>query len=684
MLPATGEDILNIEKELNPEQAKAVTTIDGPVLVLAGAGTGKTRVITFRIAYMLQNGIAPEDILGLTFTNKAAREMKERLAQLIDGDAARRVTLGTFHSFCIRVLRQEIKVLNYTANFTVADEVDQRGLLKQATAELGFSGSTINQKRLSAYISNAKNALHTPDQAALLADGMEETRQAAVYRKYQELLENQNMIDFDDMLMLVVTIFQQYPKILEKYRQRYRYVMVDEYQDTNDAQFTLLQMLVEKHRNICVVGDDDQSIYGWRGANISNILDFPHIFAPTTQIHLEQNYRSTNKILQSANAVIAANSNRYSKNLWSNRGDGENITVVGHADAETEATFIADYIMELKKQYPQLQYQDFALLYRSNHLSRVLEQSLRRAGIPYRLVGGQEFFKRKEVKDAVAYLKLIINPQEDQSLLRILGTPPRGLGSKAVNRLKELQQVAFLSFTKLLDDSAFLDSISSKAARAAKEFTATLAQYRKIFREPGDLGSKVVDYLTDIGYLHGLQRIYKDIKDAEKRQDNVLEFISAITDFEKKSDQPPLLSEYLESYALLEENDRTADDEEHHNSVTLSTIHASKGLEYPVVFLPALEKNIFPHERSLQEENLEEELRLFYVAITRARDRLIISHCKERTQRGQTLRQLPSPFLSHLPEKFCDRTKADELIQPLNELELQDGISQIIAMLECD
>jgi superfamily I DNA/RNA helicase len=675
---------MNIKNELNPEQGKAATTINGPVLVLAGAGTGKTRVITFRIAYMLDQGILPEHILGLTFTNKAAKEMKERLAQLVNAEAARQVTLGTFHSFCIKILRKEIRALNYTTSFTVADDTDQRGLVKQAMAELGFNSEMIDPKSISSYISDLKNRLITPEHAARIADGVVDARKAAVYRGYQELLENQNMIDFDDMLMFVVKIFDENPDVLKRYRTTYQYVMVDEYQDTNDAQFKLLKMLVEKHQNLCVVGDDDQSIYGWRGANISNILDFPQMFNHTTEIRLEQNYRSTNNILASANAVISGNSNRFDKKLWSDRGDGEKVKLIKNSNADSEAQFIADYIEELKANNSRLKYSDFALLYRSNHLSRVLENVLRRSSIPYRLVGGQEFFKRKEVKDAVAYLKLIVNPKEDQSLLRILGTPPRGLGNKAVNRLKELQHVAFMPFSELMADGAFLDSMSTAARKSASEFSACLKKHQNIFREPGMLTQKVRNYLDEIGYLHGLQRIYKDIKDAQKRQDNVLEFMSAILDFERNADQPPTLAEYLESYALLEENDRTDDEEDNNNSVTLSTIHASKGLEYPVVFLPAMEKNIFPHERSEMEKRLEEELRLFYVAITRAKDHLIISYSSERTQRGRSSRQRPSPFLENLPEELCDSCNPDELIKPMDEMAMRDGISQIIAMLNND
>ena len=423
-----------IAKLLNPEQRDAVKMINGPVLVLAGAGTGKTRVITFRIAHMIDEGIDPKNILGMTFTNKAAREMKERLANLVDPEKAQNVTIGTFHSFCGKVLRKEIKKLHYLPNFSIIDDSDQNGLIRQAAAALGYAKNEVPVPLVKNYISNMKNQLCFPKQAKKLADHDEnhdKLRFSRVYTEYQNLLETQNMVDFDDMLLLVYEIFEKFPEVLKKYQGIYKYLLVDEYQDTNDVQFAIIEQLTKEHQNLCVVGDDDQSIYGWRGANIDNILDFDKKYPDVKAVKLEQNYRSTSKILKAANFVIGKNAKRHSKNLWSAQGEGENLLVVKTSDAEVEADFIADYIAQIMGDQAGRSYDDFAILYRSNHLSRQIELALRKAAIPYRMVSGQEFFKRKEIKDAVAYLKILANPKDDQSLLRVLNLPPRGFGEKS-------------------------------------------------------------------------------------------------------------------------------------------------------------------------------------------------------------------------------------------------------------
>lgn len=672
--------ISNILGQLNPEQREAVCRIDGPVLVLAGAGTGKTRVITYRIAYMLANGISPENILGLTFTNKAAVEMKGRLAALIGLEKAVKVTLGTFHSFCIRLLRKEIGKLNYLPCFTVADEGDQSGLIKQAASSIGLSKDD-SIADFATYISRMKNKLLNPAEAAASANHDKDGLRADVYAEYQRLLVNQNMIDFDDMLFLTYRIFDEFPDTLKKYQDIYRYLLVDEYQDTNDVQFTIIDQLCRKHRNICVVGDDDQSIYGWRGANIENILNFPKIFHDVKEIKLEQNYRSTNTILTAANAVIAANSVRYKKNLWSDKGKGRNVIQVNATNAETESTFIAEYIKQEMSEHQNLKYRDFAILYRSNYLSRQLEQSLRSASVPYTLVGGQEFYKRKEIRDAVAYLKLIVNPREDQSLLRILNLPPRGMGDKAVEKLKALKNAVFVPLCDILGDDAFIKSLSGKAASAAIALNECLKNYREIFASPGQLSMKVNNFLNDCDYLTGMKKIYKDHDDAEKRMENVYEFISAIASFERKNQNPVTLMEYLEAYALLEENDRTKDNGEDDDSVTLTTVHAAKGLEFNYVFVVAMERDIFPHERSIDENNVEEELRLFYVALTRARHQLLLTHTEVRMTRGFESYRYPSPFLKLLPEEIVSETTPDQLIKIMSDDDVLSGIENILSIL---
>lgn len=667
-------DRQNILRGLNNEQREAVKTIEGPLLVLAGAGTGKTRVITFRIAWMLAQGIQPEKILALTFTNKAAHEMKERIAELVSEPQAKKLTVGTFHSFCIRVLRQEIKRLNYLPNFTIADASDQEGIIKQAMAMAGYSAvEDISAFRVAAYIGKQKNQLVDYRAARKQADNDAEARMAYVYEHYQTLLETQNMLDFDDMLLLAHELFSRFPEVLEKYRERYHYILVDEYQDTNYAQFRVVKLLCGGRNNICVVGDDDQSIYGWRGADVGNILKFPEIFPGTVQVKLEQNYRSTNNILKAANAVISTNAERFEKKLWSVHGDGDSIWVVPGKTNEAEAAFIADYILQ-ERSAMGLEFRDFAILYRSNHLSRLFELALRKAGIPYRLVGGQEFFQRKEIKDAAAYLKLLVNPLEDQSLLRILSVPPRGLGDKAVNRLKELKAAAFLPFTSLLKENAFLHSLAPNSAAEARALADCMEKYHARLAAPGNLAEKVRNYLTDVGYYNGLQKIYKNIEDSKKRQENVEEFLNAIAEFEHKAESPPTLMDYLESYSLLEENDRTEEPGDG-NAVTLSTVHAAKGLEYPFVFLAALERNIFPHERSVEEGNMDEELRLFYVALTRAKLRLVITFCRMRAMHGRISNQTPSRFLGLLPEGIAEKKDPEDLLRYASNEEMDKFFS---------
>ena len=666
---------------LNPEQAAAAGTIDGPVLVLAGAGTGKTRVITYRIAYMLRSGIPPEQILGMTFTNKAAREMRERLASLVDAAVARRVTLGTFHSFCIRILRREIAKLGYLPAFTIADDSDQQGLLKQAAGALGCAQGEFPLSTVQAMISGWKNRLIQPEEARRSADTTFESVAAQIYEEYQLLLEMQNSLDFDDMLMLVYRLFTEHPDVLERYRDHYRYLLIDEYQDTNAAQFTIVKQLAGDRRNLCVVGDDDQSIYSWRGADISNILGFPEQFPGAKVVKLEQNYRSTARILNAANAVIGLNEKRHEKRLWSDLGEGEPVRVVTLENGEAEAEFIGNMIQQLKEQQPELNYRDFAILYRSNHLSRQLEQTLRRQGVPYRLVGGQEFFKRREIKDAVAYLKLLVNPRDDQSLLRILGTPPRGLAQKAVDALKLHRKTKHRAMFELLGEEEFRKELTPKAAEAAAEFAAVCGKYRNEFEEPGNLAGKITAYLREIGYTDGLQRIYKDLKDAMKRRENLDEFINAIAQYETRQAEPATLLAYLENLALLEENDRVEEDSPDADAVTLTTVHASKGLEFPVVFVIAMERNIFPHERALEEGSADEELRLFYVAITRARRQLYLLRAKERMQRGISKPALPSPFLACLTEDLAEHPAPDELVKPASDDAVRAAFANIFRIL---
>lgn len=643
---------------LNPEQAEAVKTLEGPVLVLAGAGTGKTRVITCRIAYMLSCGIMPENILGLTFTNKAAAEMRERLAGMVDPAQAKKVTLGTFHSFCIRLLRRKITKLGYLPSFTIADESDQQGIFKQACGALGFSSNNFPIGAAFSRICDWKNHLIDPLQAQRESVSDFDSKTARIYEGYQELLEQQNMVDFDDMLLLVYQLFRDFPEILQEYQERYRYLLVDEYQDTNTAQFVIIKMIAGEKPNLCVVGDDDQSIYSWRGAEVSNILDFPQIFEGAKIIKLEQNYRSCSLILEAANAVLeSGGSRRHTKKLWSALGEGKKPQVLALEDSEGEADFVSTAIYRIKDENPQLQFQDFAVLYRSNALSRAFELNFRRSGIPYRVVGGQQFFARREIKDAIAYLMLAINPRADQSLLRIIGTPPRGFGETALAALKKERAGSQFSMLDLLGDEKFLKKVSPAAARGAKTFYEAVKTAGAALEDPEcRLTTVISEYLHNVGYLDGLQKIYKDAKDVEKRLENLDEFLNDAGEFQTRNPGSGI-NEYLEKLRLDESN--AEDREENHDAVTLSSIHASKGLEYNIVFLTALEHEIFPHYRALKDNSLDEELRLFYVAITRAKRELYISRAKRRMVRGIFQGTRPSPFLEKLGDSAIQTEAAE-------------------------
>lgn len=673
----TSEEIL---AQLNKEQAAAAACHTGPVLVLAGAGTGKTRVITFRIASMLAEGIAPESILGLTFTNKAAREMRERLAQLVGEASAKRVTLGTFHSFCIRILRKHIARLGFQTGFTIADESDQQGIFKQALGDSGCSYDGFPGGKVYSMISSWKNRLHTPESALKSAGSSFEATAAHIYEKYRDLMEMQNLIDFDDMLLLVWRLFIEHPDVLKEYQARYEYLLVDEYQDTNGAQFELVRMLAGKKCNLCVVGDDDQSIYSWRGADVGNILDFPKLFPGTMTVKLEQNYRSTSAILDAANAVIGTGVNRHEKRLWSALGQGDKPKITMLERDDQEAEFAANLIRSRKSERPELRWKDFAVLYRSNQLSRQIEQALMSAGIPFRLVGGQQFFQRREIKDAVAYLKLLENPRDDQSLLRILAAPPRGVGPKAVKELKRRRAEEHIPMFSTLKNPEFSKTLTSKGAAETAELLNAFADAKEDFKSPGNLAEKILRFLQEAGYYGGLQRIYRDQDDSVKRRDNVDEFINAVAQFERKHGGEVTLTDYLESYSLMEENDRVQEDTPDADAVTLSSIHAAKGLEYPVVIQIAMERNIFPHERALEENGYEEELRLFYVAVTRAKEELYLTRCRSRMVRGVVRPALPSGFLELLGNS-AEKKEADELVKSADEATVRKTFEEAIRML---
>ena len=636
---------------LNPAQKEAVETISGPLLVLAGAGTGKTRVITYRIANLLKNWVAPENILALTFTNKAAREMRERVRELINSKRAKKIFLGTFHAFCIRILRNEVKNTQLHSGFTIADDVDQGSIFKQVLAEVGAVKEDSNLHRYR--ISNAKNELISSSEFTKKFSNLPgNTLTASVYRKYQEILQLQNMLDFDDIMMMTVELWESNPEILAKYQDIYRYLMVDEFQDTNQAQFKIIELLGGTRQNICVVGDDDQSIYGWRGAKVENILNFPEYFSGAKTIKLEQNYRSTNTILKAANSFIGGNTRRHKKTLWSKNGEGPKIKLYETETDTKEAIFVANEIFRTMMQNSSVQYRDIAILYRSNHQSRLFELQFRKENIPYRLVGSRSFYERREIRDAVAYLKLIVNPRDDQSFLRIIGVPSRGLGKKAISILRDLQVAQHSPLCTLLNSEDFLDGISGKGKNSAIEFHSSLEHWSSELEEPGSLAMKVRGYFLDIGFLNGFQKMYKNIDEAESRKENVTEFINAIAQYEDNLDEQPKLIDFLESFSLSDDNDKVDEDEENGNSVTLLTVHAAKGLEFPFVFVVGMEQGLFPHSRSIEEGDTDEERRLFYVAVTRAKEGLVLTSSKMRYKYGRPEYQFPSSFTAELPEEL--------------------------------
>ena len=649
----------NILDGLNTSQGESVEIINGPILILAGAGTGKTKVITHRIANLMKNWILPENILGLTFTNKAAKEMKERVRLLVDFESASKIFLGTFHAFFMRVLRTEVQATRLHRGFAIADELDQKGTLKQVIAELKIKEEDSNVNLYASRIGRAKQELKSWEKYKAEAKTYIENVIAKVYQKYQEMLTSQNMLDFDDILNYTIEIWEKNPEILNKYQEQYKYILIDEFQDTNYAQFRLIKLLADKYKNICVVGDDDQSIYGWRGAKVENILDFPNIYPNTSVIKLEQNYRSTNNILKVANVFISGNKHRHNKKLWSENGEGDKIKTISLQSDAGEAVFVSSQIRKLVYEHHDIKYNDIAILYRSNHQSRLFEQQFRHDRVPYKIVGSKSFYERKEIRDAIAYLKIIANSKDDQSLLRILGVPSRNLGQKFIQTVRA-RQAHGVSILDIFADKVFCGTLPKKQTASVEAFSDTVEKWRKEFSEAGDLAGKTRNYLIEIGFLNCFQKLYKNIDEAEDRRENVLEFINAIAEFEdNRAQNIPTLGEYLETFCLSDDSDNVDGDREN-DSATLLTVHSAKGLEFKCVFIVGMEQNLFPHARSLEDRDIDEERRLFYVAITRAKTQLFITNSKNRYQYGKPFYQIPSEFLSELPEDLIDDLSSHE------------------------
>jgi superfamily I DNA/RNA helicase len=646
---------------LNPQQRDAVTTTRGPVLILAGAGTGKTRVITHRIAWLMAQDVPPRHILAVTFTNKAAREMLERVRRLLPraksgGDAAERPTICTFHSLCVRILRRHIGELGYKPNFTIYDETEQVGVVKRILASIHQRTENVSPREVLAALSRHRNA-RPGDRHTLESPALAMARHLRA--RYESALRAANAVDFDDLLLLTLRLLQQCPRALDECRAHYRHVMVDEYQDTNRAQFDLVHALASQHRNLCVVGDDDQSIYGWRGAEIANLLDFETHFPEVTIIRLEQNYRSTNTILNAANHLIRHNPRRHAKQLWSRHGDGEKIRLVSCEHDEAEAQFAVDAI-QVARMLQGVPWSHQAVLFRTNQQSRPLEAALRRARVRYRVVGGQSFFDRLEVRDVLAYLKVLHNPDDDASLLRIANTPARGLSDATLQRILAASHERQCSAFAAMRHTDIQEQFQQRTRQSLAHFIAFIehARHRLQTHGPRPLGPWAEWVLTEAGYWDHLRRSERNTEAAENRVRNLRELLETLDDPDASLALPPQerLTDILASLAL--DLDRESDDSDAVDCVTLITMHSCKGLEFPHIQIVGLEEGLLPHSRSKEEGTLDEERRLFYVALTRAMKSLTLTHCVGRKRHGQLMPAHPSSFLRELPPELLEHEDA--------------------------
>ena len=641
-------------KKLNPQQFQAVRQTEGPLLILAGAGSGKTQVITSRIVHLLTDkGIPAENILAVTFTNKAAREMRERVVGMAS-KRAEGIIISTFHSLGVRILRRDIKALGFKANFSIYSSSDQAGVLRQAMRECNIDPKQIDPDTILWRISGAKNKLIGPREFKATSDDRFELATAAIYPRYQELLKGFNAIDFDDIIMLSVKLLQTDPAILNHWQQRFSHIMVDEYQDTNASQYLLISLLAHRHGNLCVVGDDDQSIYGWRGAEVRNILNFDRDHTGCRVIKLEQNYRSTSTILDAANSVIKNNSLRSDKALWTALGKGREIDLIVAESEEDEAARVVESML-LAQFKDKLSWSDLAILYRSNSQSRAFEERLRQERIPYVVIGGQQFYERKEVRDAIAYLKVIDNPSDEASLLRIINFPRRGIGDNTLVRLNQWSQERDLPLFRVLGRVREIPDISEASKKAVEGFHTLMKGVMESFRNMR-MGEQVNALFNRLRLEDELYRTLNDANQARKRIENIEQVVNSLAVYEERNPQGTL-SDFLERISLLDEDKPADDDKEHgHNAVTLMSLHSSKGLEFSHVYLVGMEEDLLPHKRSIEEDpSVAEERRLCYVGITRARQHLTISRCLTRRKYGAVEQRNPSRFLAEIPEHLLNQ-----------------------------
>lgn len=644
---------------LNPAQREAVEKTEGPVLILAGAGSGKTRVLTTRIGHLIEDkGVQPANILAITFTNKAANEMRERVEETLDSDASD-MWISTFHSCCVRILRKDINRIGYNRSFVIYDSADQVTLVKDCLKELNLSDKVFEPKVIISTISGAKDKLYDPKQfKAMHMNDNRMSKIADVYALYQDRLKRNSALDFDDLIFKTVELLKSDKEVLDYYRNRFKYIMVDEYQDTSKAQYELIKILAKEHQNICVVGDDDQSIYGWRGADIRNILEFEKDYDDVHVVKLEQNYRSTQIILDAANTVISNNIERKRKRLWSEKKEGELIKIQVAQDEIEESDFVADMIAKISREQNR-SYKDFAVLYRANAQSRSVEDALNRSQIPYNIYGGTKFYERKEIKDLIAYLRVIQNPQDDISIKRIINIPRRGIGLRTIEKIEDRASLKQESIYSVLIDIETNSEISTKARNSISEFVDNVIGTLRTMREVYPVSKLIEKVIESIDYYGYIDELYKGNKEeAEERKDNVKEFISVAMEFEQTSEEKDLET-FLTGVALTSESS----EEEEIDKVSLMTIHTSKGLEFPVVFIVGMEDGLFPIARavrSMNDSEIEEERRLCYVGITRAKEILYLTLTQKRTLYGKTNPSIASRFMEELPKECIERLNSAE------------------------
>lgn len=643
--------------KMNDKQAEAVQTTEGPLLVMAGAGSGKTRVLTHRVAYLIEEmNVNPWNILAITFTNKAAREMRERIDKLI-AEGSEEIWVFTFHALCMRILRRDSQKIGYDRSFTIASSSEQRTLIKHVLADLNIDPKRYNPRAILSAISNAKNDLLTPQEykKKVGENDVFQSIVAKVYVEYQDRLNKNQAMDFDDLIMKTIELFEEAPAVLEFYQRKFKYIHVDEYQDTNEAQYKLVSMLAQKHRNLCVVGDADQSIYGWRGANMENILNFENDYPDAKVIKLEQNYRSTKTILQAANKVIENNTNRKAKTLWTENRQGEKIHYYRGDNDSSEAYYVVHTIKD-QMQTKQRHYRDFAILYRTNAQSRKIEETFVKANIPYKLVGAHKFYERKEILDILAYLRLATNPHDSMSFERVVNEPKRGVGSTSIERLREFADMNGLSLKEAAENVA-LTEVRGKAANSLSEF-ATLIDKLHDLEQKENVTELTKDILEMTGYRAELEK--NPTLENRSRLENLDEFLTVTQQFDSQwvpdEENSDPFADFLADLALVSDQDEVDDSDE----VTLMTLHAAKGLEFPVVFLMGMEENIFPLSRAqMDEDELEEERRLAYVGITRAQEELYLTNSLSRMLYGRRQVNAASRFITEIGDNLLQSENQD-------------------------